>query len=67
MGFISHAEANDWLPYDTPEASTERERASWDEPDRYADWAAWRNRWEARGEADFYDPDYPTRSEIVHA
>jgi hypothetical protein len=49
--FLSYSEANDWLDFECSERDAEA--AAWQTPDHYAEWANWRNRWEANGYPEF--------------
>lgn len=49
--FVRYDEANDWLSFDADLADCEA--AAWREPDHYAEWVLWWNRWESEGFPEF--------------
>ena len=49
--FVSFQEAADWLPFDCDEDDVVN--IALEQPDKYAEWVLWAERWEAEGEPEF--------------
>lgn len=47
LRFLSHEEAQDWLPYGSMPGLIEAKRLS--DPNTYTEWAHWYNAWEEMG------------------